>query len=347
MINVKRDDLFACAYEILKAAGESSDCAEIVAENLVRSDSRGITTHGTYLLNPIVTRVKAGQLALPTKASIIIDDAAVAVIDGGDGMGAVSGKLAAELAIKRASQFGISMVLIRNTNNVGALANYTEMIAREGMIAMMGCNAAAAMAPWGGAEAFLGTNPIAIAVYTGKDMLFSADMASSIVARGKIRKAANEGQSIPNDWALDSEGNMTTDPVKALKGTLLPMAGPKGSALALVVDIYSGILSGSLYAPNIKSFHTLDGATGVGASILAIDIRKFVKLDEFAAKIDGYFSQIKNLKKASFASEIYIPGEIEYKKELESRKNGIPLGEKAVAAINDLLVQFGLKRQLG
>ncbi len=346
MTNVTQEELFKCAYEILTAVGETSENAKTVAENLVRSDLRGITTHGTYLLGPIVTRVKANQLSLPTKPTIIRDEAAIALVEGGDGLGAVAGKLAVDLSIKRAAQYGISLVLIRNTNNVGALANYTEMVAREGMIALMGCNAAGAMAPWGAAEAFLGTNPIAIAVYTGKDMLFSADMASSVVARGKIRKAANDGQPIPDDWALDSEGNKTTDPVAALKGTLLPMAGPKGSAIALVVDILSGILAGSQHAPNIKSFHTLDGATGVGASLFAIDIRKFMKLDEFASEMEQYFNQIKSLKKANFASEIYIPGEIEYRKELENKKNGISLSEKAVDAINQLLVQLGSKRQL-
>src|SRR5690606_39626373 len=109
----------------------------------------------------------------------------------------------------RAKQFGVSLVLIRNTNSVGSLAYYTEMVAREGMIALMSSNAAPSMAPWGGAEAFTGTNPIAIAMYTGRDLLFSADMATSVVARGKIRQSARRGKSIPADWAMDETGNPT------------------------------------------------------------------------------------------------------------------------------------------
>ncbi len=347
MIKVRQEDLYVCANEILLAIGESKEGAKIVAESLIRSDARGITTHGTYLLAPIVNRVKAAQLSLPTKTSIILDEAAIAVIDGGNGLGAIAGKFAVDLSIKRASQYGISLVLIRNTNNLGSLAFYTEKIAKDGMIALMGCNAAPAMAPWGGAEVFLGTNPIAIAVYTGKDMLFSADMATSVVARGKIRKAARDGRTIPNDWALDAEGNLTTDPNTALKGILLPMGGPKGSALALAVDIFSGVLAGAQHAPNIKSFHTLEGTTGVGAALMAIDIRKFMELEKFSLTIDEYFFQLKSLKKASFTSEIYLPGEIEYKKELENKENGIPLDEKAVDVINGLLGQFGSKRHLG
>lgn len=346
-MKINKEELLACATEILLAAGESPDGAKIVAENLIRSDSRGITTHGTYLLTPIVDRAKAaGQLSLPTKTSLVLDEAAVAVIDGGNGLGAIAGKFAVNQSIQRASQYGISMVLIRNTNNMGALANYTEMVATEGMIALMGCNAAPAMAPWGGAEAFLGTNPFAVAVYTGKDMLFSADMATSVVARGKIRKAAREGKPIPSEWALDENGNQTTDPVAALKGIILPMGGAKGSAIALAVDIFSGILAGAEHAPNIKSFHVLEGVTGVGASLIAIDIRIFMKLKEFASSMDQYFTQIKSLKKASFASEIFIPGEIEYRKELESKKNGVFLEDQAVDTLNKLLVQVGSKRQL-
>jgi len=347
LIKVNRKELFECAHEILLAIGENAEGAKTVAESLVFSDLRGITTHGTYLLTPIVNRVKAAQLSLPTKTSIILDEAAIAVIEGGNGLGAIAGKLAVDLSIERALKYGISLVLIRNTNNLGALAYYTEMIARQGMIAMMGCNAAAAMAPWGGAEAFLGSNPIAIAAYTGNDMLFSADMATSIVARGKIRKAAREGKSIPKDWALDAEGNLTSDPVAALKGVLLPMGGPKGSALALTVDIVSGILAGAEHAPNIKSFHTLDGVTGVGASLISIDISKFMDLNAYASTINTYFSQLKNLRKASFTSEIYLPGEIEYKKECDCKENGILLDETAVDTLNEMMVEFGVEQHLG
>ena len=172
--------------------------------------------------------MKAGQLTLPTAAAVDSDDGATAVIDGGDGLGAVAGKLAADTAIKKAKEFGVASALIRNTNNIGTLAYYTEHIARHEMIAVMSCNAAPAMAPWGSAEQFLGTNPVAIAIYTGQDQLFSADMASSIVARGKIRKAARNGETIPQNWAVDKEGNLTTDPKAALKGTLLPMGGAEG-----------------------------------------------------------------------------------------------------------------------
>jgi LDH2 family malate/lactate/ureidoglycolate dehydrogenase len=346
-MKIFKEDLYACIFELLLAAGESTGGAKIVAENFCRSDARGITTHGSYLLTPIFDRVKVNQLSLPTNATVVMDEAAVSIVDGGNGLGPVAGKLAVDVTIKHASEFGISLVLIRNTNNLGSLANYTEMIAREGMIGLMGCNAAPAMAPWGGAEAFIGTNPIAIAIYTGKDILFSADMATSVVARGKIRKAAREGKPIPSDWALDVEGNLTTDPVSALKGTLLPMGGPKGSALALAVDILSGILAGAQYAPNVKSFHTPEGTTGVGASLMAIDIKRFIALDQFSSTMEEYIRSLKGIKKANFASEIFMPGEIEYRREIASGETGIDLEDKAVDVINQLLEKNGSIKRLG
>ena len=345
-MKVNNENLLDCSYDLLLAAGETPDGAQIVADNLCKADARGVTTHGTYLLTPIFHRAVVGQLSLPTTPSVVVDSEAIAVVDGGNGLGPIAGKFAVDLVIKQASDHGIGMVLIRNTNNLGSLAYYTEMIARQGMIALMSCNAAPAMAPWGGSEAFTGTNPIAIAIYTGREIVFSADMATSVVARGKIRQAAREGKSIPGDWALDSEGNVTTDPNLALKGTLLPMGGPKGSAIALAVDILSGILAGAEHAPNLRSFHEIEGKTGVGASLIAIDIRKFMSLDEFVASMDEYLKSLKGMKKANFAKEIYLPGEIEYKRELESYTTGIALDNKAVEVLNQLLEKIGSTKRL-
>ena len=345
-MKIKQDELFDRVEELLLAAGESPDNAKIVADSLCKADARGVTTHGSYLLTPIFDRVKVGQLALPTTAALVVDEAAVAVVEGGNGLGPVAGNLAVETSIKRARTYGISMVLIRNTNNLGSLAFYTEKIASQGMIAMMSCNAAPAMAPWGGAEAFTGTNPIAISIYTGSELLFSADMATSVVARGKIRQASREGKAIPADWALDADGNPTTDPAAALKGTLLPMAGPKGSALALAVDIMSGILAGAEHAPNLKSFHAPEGKTGVGGALVTIDISKFMPLSEFKDSMADYIKSLKGMKKAKSVSEIFLPGEIEHKRENTSRQTGLSLDDKAVDVLNQLLEKIGSSHRL-
>lgn len=345
-MKIERDALFRIICEILLCLGETNENAVVVAESFCQADSRGITTHGSYLLTPIYNRVLAGQLSIPTNPRLVIDDAAIGLVDGGNGLGPVAGQKAVDLAIEKASSFGISQVSIRNTNNLGSLAFYTERIAKQGMIGIMSCNAAPAMAPWGGTEAFMGTNPIAIAIYTGKNLLFSADMATSVVARGKIRQAARENTSVPEGWAIDAEGNPTTDPNKALNGTVLPMGGPKGSAIALAVDICSGILSGAEHAPNVKSFHSQKGVTGVGAALIALDISRFMTLKAFSTMMEEYIQSLKGMKKAKFSSEIFIPGEIEFRRELESRESGISLKEQAVDMINRLSEDLGSQLRL-
>lgn len=345
-MNIDMEKLRAVAVEILKACGESDAGAATVADSMIMADSRGITTHGTYLLSPIYKRVKAEQLPLPTKATLVEDKGSTALVDGGDGLGAIAGKLAVETAVKKAKQNGVATVLIRNTNNVGSLAVYTEAAAKEGMIALMSCNAAPAMSPWGGSEPFLGTNPIALAIYTGGDVLFSADMASSVVARGKIRKAARNGETIPDTWAMDGDGNFTTDPNAALKGCLLPMGGPKGSAIALFVDIISGLLSGSRYGQDLKSFHAPEGSTGVGAALTVINIENFMPLAAFKGLMQDYIKKMKGLKKAKGFGEIFLPGEIEQGKEKKARQDGIALDDNAIKAINELLETIGSKTKI-
>jgi len=335
-MNIPVEVLKNVAVEILVGLGETKENAKKIAEILVRADMRGVSTHGTYLLKVISMRVDGGQLKLPTTPEIISDKGAIALIDGRNGIGMVAGHLALELAMEKAKRDGIGMALIRNTNNIGCLGCYTQYAAEHGMIAIMSCNAAPAMAPWGAAEKFLGTNPIAISI-PAKKVNFTADMATSVVARGKIREALRKGISIPENWALDAEGKPTTDPGRALEGTLMPIGGPKGSALAMAVDIISGLLSGSGYGNRLKSFHILEGPTGVGASCIMIDVSHFMELKNFKELMVNYFTTVKALKKADWVEEILIPGEIEYRKEQKSKENGIEVDDKLAITLNELL----------
>ncbi|MGE4283012.1 MAG: Ldh family oxidoreductase [Clostridia bacterium] len=346
-MRINADKLEACAEEMLLAAGETQENAKDIAKILIMNDAREITTHGTYLLNPIFDRVRANQFKLPTTARVVKDEGgAVAVVDGEDGLGPVAAKLAAEVAIEKAKKLGVGAVLIRNTNNVGSLAPFTEMAAKQGMIALFCCNASPAMSPWGGLEPFFGTQPFAMAIYTGQNFVFSADMSTSVVARGKIRKAARDGKSIPDNWAMDPDGKFTTDPIKAIKGTLLPIGGPKGSAIALTIDIMAGMLSGSSYAPNVRPIHSPDGTAGVGGCMIVIDIKHFIGLEEFSKNMNDYIATIKSLRRADGFDEILIPGESKQRKERDSMENGIELDESAVAALDKILEEISSKNRL-
>lgn len=323
--------------EVLVGLGEKYEQSEWTADCLIKADMRGISTHGVHLLKSIAQRTHAGMLNLPTNIDIIMNDEATAILDGNNGLGTVAGHVAINMCIEKAKDYGIGIVLIRNTNNIGSLAYYAEIAAGQNMIALISCNAAPAMAPWGGAEPFVGTNPIAISIPTTENQCFIADMATSVVARGKIRKASRENVDIPLGWALDNEGQPTIDPRKALDGTLLPMGGPKGSSLAMAIDLISGLLSGSSYGPNLKSFHELKGPTGVGASCIVIDVGRFMVVDHFKELIDAYITSAKFMNKAQEFNEILMPGEIELQKEQQSLVGGVTLEDQTVKSLNEIL----------
>jgi LDH2 family malate/lactate/ureidoglycolate dehydrogenase len=343
---VNPEQLKNIAKEILKACGENETDALLAADCLVKADMRGIFTHGTYLLIPIFDRVKAGMLNIPTKITLVKDNDATSIIDGGNGLGQLAARKAMEISIEKAKKFGIAVTSVKNTNNISFLGYYTGLATQKGMIGIAVSNAAPSMAPWGSTEAFIGTSPFSVSIPAKNEKPIILDMSSSVVARGKIRQASRNKETIPLGWSIDSEGNPTTNPGEALKGTLLPIAGPKGSGLAIVIDILAGMLSGSKYGPEVRTFHKLEGATGVGVFCVAIDIKRFMDLDDFYSKVDNYIHEIKNLKKVKDVSEIYLPGEIELQQEEKANKQGIELTALTIEKLNDILSELGIDSRL-
>lgn len=341
-MRVSSSELSRCVEEILVKLGESRENAQTASAYMLYNDRRGVPTHGCYLIKAIESRVTAGQLTLPTQVSVLSDQCAAVHLDGNDGVGMVAADRGVRIAAERAKRYGISIVLIRNTNNVGSLASYTTRLADEGFIGVMCCNAAPAVAPWGGAEAILGTNPIGISI-PGGDCHLTADMATSVVARGKIRRAERLGEPIPIGWALDAQGRPTTDPGAALAGTLLPFGGPKGSALSFTVDIVAGLLSGSACGSDVRSFHVNEGPTGVGVAIAAIDISKFMPMDAFDARMLAYISAAKSIRPAEGYSEILMPGEPEERRLRSSdAMGGTEVDAGQLATINALADRYGV-----
>jgi len=337
VVKIKPAQLKEAAVAILKGFQAADEEAALVAESLVRADMRGIDTHGVHFLTLLSQRVDAGMIRIPTTVTVVTDDGATALIDGGDGLGQVAAHRAMELSIEKARRFGIGTVLVRNTNHVGILAFYVIHAARQGMIGVAMGNSAPSMAPWGGTEPFFGTNPIAIAVPNGPEEPVALDMASSVVARGKIRRAERMNEPIPAGWALDATGTQTMDPTAAMKGTLMPIGGPKGYGLALMIDLISGLLSGSQYGPHVKTFHQPVGPTGVGMCAMAIDVARFMPLDQFQSLLRAHLRAIKESKKAPGTSRIYLPGEIESEKEKRSETAGIEMDAASVSRLNQLL----------
>ncbi len=336
-MKIEQEKLKGVAIAILKGFHAEDEEAALVAECLVHADRRGIDTHGVYYLTLLAKRVEEGMIRIPTLIEVVRDESATALIDGGDGLGQVAAHRAMEMSIEKARKFGMGSVAVRNTNHIGILAFYTLRIAQRGMVGMVMCNGAASMPPWGGAEAFFGTNPLSIAVPNGSGEPVVLDMSSSLVARGKIRRAERLREPIPTGWALDQNGEPTTDPSEAMKGTLVPIGGPKGYGLALMVDVLAGLLSGSQFGPQVKTFHQPLGPTGVGVFIMAIDINRFMPLHQFKGLMQSYGDSIKKSRKAKGVSRIYLPGEIEFEKEKKNMAEGIELSDSVASSLNQLL----------
>lgn len=345
MPTVTPERLKEVVIEVLKGLGASEDEAPLVAESLVRAEMRGTDTHGLPYLKLLGERIEARMVSVPTRVTVLKDEGATALLDGGNGIGQVAGWKAMELSLRKAREFGIGSTLIRNTNNLGFFAFYTIHAAAEGFAGIAMGNANAAISPWGGAEAFFGTNPISIAV-PGSPEPIALDMSSSLVARGKIRRAQRLGEKIPVGWALDDSGAPTEDPAAALKGTLLPIGGPKGYGLAFMVDVLAGMLSGAAFGRDIKSFHELMGPTEVGALTLAINVERFMPLGQFRGLMKGYVDSIRGSRKAKGTARIYLPGEIEAEKEKASRERGIELRPASVELVNQLLEKLNSPMRL-
>ena len=332
--------------ELLKALGAKAHEAQLLSEHLVSADIRGVSTHGVIFLPIVAKRIQKGLIQIPTMFEVILNKDAITHIDGGNGLGQVAVTESMHQAIKKAKRFGISFSLIKNTNHIGLLANYSLMAAEKNMVGFCMTNCSAAMAPWGGVEAFFGTNPFSIAVPGGSNPPIVLDMSTSVVARGKIRQAEKNNQKIPLGWAFDSRGNPTDDPQEALKGTLLPIGGPKGYGMALFIDLICGLISGSKYSRDLLTFHKPLGPTGIGAMTMAIELTHFITIDRYNKQIDEYIDAIRGSAKAEGSSRIYLPGEIEKEKEDIIRKSGVKVKSSLVQSINKLLKEMNLSIRL-
>jgi LDH2 family malate/lactate/ureidoglycolate dehydrogenase len=345
-VRIAADHLKQAAVALVRSLGAGDEEARTVAENLVMADMRGIPTHGVNFLPMLVQRVREGQVAVPTVLKVLSDEGAVTHLDGGNGLGQTATVAGMRASIEKASRFGVGLCLIRRTNHIGLLAYYSLMAAAQGMIGFCMCNGAASMAPWGGAEAFFGSNPFSVASPAGGETPVVLDMSTSVVARGKIRRALRMKQPIPLGWALDAKGAPTEDPEAAMKGTLLPIGGPKGYGMALFVDLICGLLSGSSYARELRTFHKPEGPTGVGAATLAIDVSRFMAPDQFAALVSEHIRNIRGSPRAADTSRIYLPGEIEAERERLSAQRGVEVDDTVCQDLDALLEQKGLSLRL-
>jgi len=334
-------NIFAFCKELLKGAGVPDEDASIVANVLVDTSMEGIDTHGISRLPIYLTRIQNGRINPRPTIKVNGTAPSLANVDGDNGLGQLVAVRSMQSAINLAGETGVGAVAVKHSNHYGASSYYCKMASSSGMIGMAFTNTPSGIPPWGGKKAYFGTNPIAFA-FPGKDQPVVIDMSSSTVARGNIIMAAKEGNPIPEGWAIDSEGLPTTDAKAALEGAVLPMAGPKGYAMALAVEILSGILSGSAYGPRVGWIY--DESTepvDIGHFFIAIDIGKMMNLSDFLSRLDHMAGEIKSSPKATGVEEIYLPGERRTINAQKRKTAGLPISDQLLSELN------GLARDLG
>lgn len=337
------DGLTRFAEEVLEAIGMRSANAAIVADSLVYADLRGVGTHGVARLASYIARVEHGVMQADPEMPVLRESVGSALLDAANGFGQVAGVTAMRLAIAKSASTGIAAVSVANSNHFGVAGYFSELATLSHRIGIVLTNASPAMAPYNAALPILGTNPISIGIPAASRAPVILDMSSSLVARGKIRRAHLEGKdTIPDGWAVDSQGAPTTDPAAALSGMLAPMGGPKGAGLSLAIDLLSGVLSGTTLTGDVTNITNTDRPSKTGHLFIALDPEAFTGTDAFEGRVDQVIERVKALPSVD-GGEILLPGELERKKASAAEVTGLHLPQDVVAELKVLADRYDLE----
>jgi len=325
--------LRAWTEQVFQKIGVSKDDAALLTDSLIEANLRGVDTHGiTRMLCVYVKRMQVGVVNPKTELKVLREHPSTALIDCKNSIGQVASNYAMRMTIEKAKKTGVAFVATTHSNHYGAAAYWAMMALRHGMIGFSSTNAPAVVAPTGGRTPMLGTNPFAIAIPAGQEQPMVLDLATTVVARGRILLYAKQNKPLEPGWAFDAQGRPTTDAQAALKGLLAPIGGYKGYGIALAIDMLCGVLTGSSYGTHFPGFlaDNLKDPTDVGSVFAAVNVESFMDLPDFTAGMDKAIREIKTSEKAEGVTRIYIPGEIELETKADRLKNGIPIPDAVV-----------------
>ncbi len=320
------DTLRQIGYQLFEAAGCSREDARFVADHLVESNLFGHDSHGVIRYPEYIGAIRDGRFKVGGSAVIVRETPCTAVIDGGSALGQLGGRFAMQLAMKKAGEHGLGAVTLRNTCHLGRIGAYPLLAAEAGFIALAFVNAGHLgyqIAPFGGIDGRLSTNPIAFAAPRRESKPIMVDMTTSVAAEGKVRVAINEGRSVPEGWLIDSEGRPTTDPRALIAdppGAILPLGGVvahKGYGLSIVVELLGGALSGEGCAAGSRILHSN------GVMFTVYNIEHFTERDSYYNELEALLRHIKSSRLAPGFSEILAPGEPEFRNAQKRAQEGV------------------------
>ncbi|MGC2520465.1 MAG: Ldh family oxidoreductase [Burkholderiales bacterium] len=334
--------LRAFVKEAFAAAGLRARDATTCAELMVRADLLGADAHGVFRLPQYVRRIRAGGVNPNPTVRIAREAAGMALVDGDNGMGHVVMSFAARTAIEKAKSAGAAWVGVNHSNHAGPASLYAAMPLEHDMIGLyLAVGNANHMAPWGGIELLLSTNPIAVAVPALEENPVVLDMATSVAAYGKVKTAAQRGETMPEGWMIDHYGKPLTDPKRAAEGLLVPIGGYKGYGLALLIGLLAGTLNGAATGSQTIDFNADDTtATNTGHAIVAISLAAFGEVAEFKRRTDKVIRDIRASRRMPGVERIWLPGEQSRAKFEERSRLGIPMPAPLFASLNKLAVEL-------
>jgi len=320
--------------------------AEIVADLLVRSDLRGVETHGVTRLPIYIQRLQKGYVRKECKLTVAKEKGPTAFLEAHGSMGHVAAYRCMERAIEKAKEYGIGWVSVKDSGHFGVAGLFPMMALKNDFIGYVCSNSAPMMFPWGGRERIIGNNPLSYALPAGKCQPIVLDFSLSVVSAGKLILCRKKGEKIPLGWAFDKNGLPTEDPYEGYEGggSLAPVGGHKGYGLVLIHEMLTAVLTGGKWTRNIKSLYEEDPSRiqGTCHSFMALDPDCFLGREEFKKNMDAYIQSIKESARAQGTEEILVPGEPEFRTESHFLKEGIPLPPNTIKELFSLSESLGI-----
>ena len=332
----------------LSALGVLGDHARISAQRMIEADLRGMHGHGIFLLPTYSRRIREGGYNLRPDIKAERETPVSALVDGDNGLGQVVMTFAADLAIQKAKESGLAWIGIRRGNHAGAAGVYAALTLPHDMIGMyMAVANANLMPPWGGVDKLLGTNPIAYAIPAGQEPPFVLDMATTVASFGKVKMAAQRGETMPAGWMIDRRGEPLTDPQRAEEGFLLPIGGHKGYGLNMFIGLMAGVLNGAAFGSDVINLNQdFQNPTNTGQVFFAMRPDLFQDLDAFKAEMDAKIREIKHSAPMEGKGPIRIPGEMAVKRKREMMERGVPVAPPVLRAVRELADSLGIEDRL-
>ena len=346
---VDADRLRSFVTELLTSLDVPPQDAWITADVLVAADLRGVDSHGVARLYQYVKRIRGGLIEVHPRVEVVHETPVSLRIDAGNGLGQVASFYAMNRVIEKAQQSGIGLAAVTQSNHFGIAGYYAMMALKYHMIGWAFTNTTPLVMPTFGKKAMTGTNPIAVAVPAKDERPWVLDMATSVVPRGKLEVAARQGKTMPAGWAVDKNGIPTTDPNAALDGGApMPLGGTrelgghKGYDLAILVDILSGILSGSDYGPHLAGFWGTERPSNIGHFFMAFRPDLVLPVGEFRERMDGLIRELKETPTAPGAERVLVAGQSEDEAAERHKIVGVPLDAKTVEGLRALSTELGV-----